>query len=382
MGCVNGKEKRARQYALSGNDEVDTHHEDTAADGKAQSASPPAAKKGKTAAASGNVVNIPRPNLDPKDFQFVGGQNEVKIKPPGSINGQSFMIDKCENCDIYILDHTGQVTMDDCKNCRVYIGPTDGSVFIRDCTSCNLAVVCRQLRTRDCNGCQVALYCRTKPIVESSSNMSFSCLDLPYPELGDHMRHAKLGIFHNFWYDIFDFTPKDGNWRLIPSSSSSSAALLEPIPHQAAELLRPLGQQQQGEGGGEGGVSEQSPLLLTHGQRSPQSEGMSYMFVAFDGGQHARALQLARSAAAKGWLLRTNEARLGAAAAGSLAAEAGWSKSVAKALSSGTAGCVGLELAVPEAEAQGVRAQVSQLGGHVSGSEAAGKSFRTAGLEG
>ncbi len=46
------------------------------------------------------------------------------------------------------------------------------------------------------------------------------------------------------------------------------------------------------------------------------------------------------------------------------------------------AGCVGLELAVPAEEAVGLRAQVQGLGGHCSDSEAAGKSFRTAGLDG
>ncbi|EFJ41269.1 hypothetical protein VOLCADRAFT_119771, partial [Volvox carteri f. nagariensis] len=121
--------------------------------------------------ACGNIGNIPRPKLDPKDFQFVQCKGEAKIKMPGSINGQSFMIDKCENCDIYILDHCAQVTIDECTDCRIYIGPTDGSVFLRDSSNCNVATVCRQLRTRDCMSCNIALYCRTKPIVESSSDV-------------------------------------------------------------------------------------------------------------------------------------------------------------------------------------------------------------------
>lgn len=53
-------------------------------------------------------------------------QGEAKVKAPGTINGQAFTVDNCHDCDLYILDHCGQVTVDDCNNCRLYIGPTDG----------------------------------------------------------------------------------------------------------------------------------------------------------------------------------------------------------------------------------------------------------------
>ncbi|GLI62657.1 hypothetical protein VaNZ11_005332 [Volvox africanus] len=46
-----------------------------------------------------------------KGFSVRKLQEQNKIKTPGSINGQSFIIDKCENCDIYILDYGVQVTM-------------------------------------------------------------------------------------------------------------------------------------------------------------------------------------------------------------------------------------------------------------------------------
>lgn len=36
-----------------------------------------------------------------------------------SINGQQFIIEECENCTIYLLDHSATVSIDECKNCRV-----------------------------------------------------------------------------------------------------------------------------------------------------------------------------------------------------------------------------------------------------------------------
>ncbi|GIL51839.1 hypothetical protein Vafri_7748 [Volvox africanus] len=381
MGCIGSKERRSRAYAVEEPDSVEFHKIDKDKDVSTDPSSTQATKT--VQPNTGNIVNIPRPKLDPKDFQFVNCKDEIKIKTPGSINGQSFIIDKCENCDIYILDYCGQVTIDNCKGCRLYIGPTDGAVFVRDSADCNLAVVCRQLRTRDCSGCNIALYCRTKPIVESSSNMGFSCLDLSYPDLKSHMRHAKLSLFHNFWYDIFDFTPKDGNWRLLPHGTKA-ATLLEPIPSEVAELLEA---RQEVNELGTSTPAQQPPLLLTVGGSPAQHEqpainGLSYMFVAFDGAKHEQALRLALTAAEKGWLLRTNEAKLSSAAAAALATDAGWAKAVGKALSSANVCCVGLELSLPVDEAQTLKRQVAQLGGHASDSEVAGKAFSTAGLDG
>ena len=57
--------------------------------------------------------------LDPKDFIFLKRKNETLVKRPGDVNGQGFVIELCENCDIYLLDHTQQVQIDDCKAVQV-----------------------------------------------------------------------------------------------------------------------------------------------------------------------------------------------------------------------------------------------------------------------
>lgn len=31
-----------------------------------------------------------------------------------------------QDCDIYLVDFCGQVTVDECKNCRIFVGPTEG----------------------------------------------------------------------------------------------------------------------------------------------------------------------------------------------------------------------------------------------------------------
>ena len=38
--------------------------------------------------------------------------------------GEQFVIQNCENSNIYLFDHINTVTVDDCKNCKMFIGPT------------------------------------------------------------------------------------------------------------------------------------------------------------------------------------------------------------------------------------------------------------------
>ena len=51
---------------------------------------------------------------DPKDFMLsqLDGQ-EIK-RLPGSIRGYDFIIDNLTNCNVYLLDHSSQITIDDC----------------------------------------------------------------------------------------------------------------------------------------------------------------------------------------------------------------------------------------------------------------------------
>lgn len=48
-----------------------------------------------------------------------------------------------------------------------------------------------------------------------------------------------MSPLHNFWYYIFDFTPKDGNWRLLAPEAADARSLLAPIPESVAAHLAP-----------------------------------------------------------------------------------------------------------------------------------------------
>lgn len=92
--------------------------------------------------------------------------------------------------------------------------------------------------------------------------MAFGCYDAPYAGLAAQMAAAKLSPFHNFWSDVFDFTPasatadaavgagpgaakagsaqqqQHGNWMLLPETASVQQLLGNPaLPAQVCRLI-------------------------------------------------------------------------------------------------------------------------------------------------
>ncbi|XP_053734736.1 protein XRP2 [Synchiropus splendidus] len=174
-----------------------------------------------------------REKVDPKDYMLTGLKDANVGRLPGKLNGQQFVIQECENCNIYVFDHSATITIDDCVNCRIVLGPVKGSVFFRDCKDIKCVVACQQFRTRDCKKMDVFLCCATQPIIESSTGMRFGCFQYYYPELAFHFKDAGLSIFNNNWSNIHDFTPVSGesNWSLL----SESAAVPDYVPTPDAE---------------------------------------------------------------------------------------------------------------------------------------------------
>jgi protein XRP2 len=90
-------------------------------------------------------------NLNRLDYMFTKQNDSVCVKPPGTINGQQFIVEDCGNCDIYLLDCIAAMTVDSCKACRLITGPISGSIFLRDCSNCIIVTMCQQLRLRNCH---------------------------------------------------------------------------------------------------------------------------------------------------------------------------------------------------------------------------------------
>eukprot|EP00741_Cyanophora_paradoxa_P004980 tig00000842_g4828.t1 len=168
------------------------------------------------------------PKLDPKDFIFSKQKGQTLIKKPGSIDGQQFIIEDLEDCEVYLLDWSAQVSVDCCKNCRFFIGPVEGSIFFRNCDDCVITVACAQFRTRECNRCDVFLFAGTEPVVEASSSMRFAPWNGAYPCASAHFAAAKLNPADNRYAAVFDFNKDDDSipmphWALMPADEFKPA---------------------------------------------------------------------------------------------------------------------------------------------------------------
>lgn len=158
-----------------------------------------------------------RPQRDPSDFTFSGRTGETLVKKNGEVGGDQFAIDKCENCNIYLLDNAATVTIDNCKNCNIFVGPTKSSLFVRNSSDLRIIAAIQQFRSRDSHHIDALLCCTTLPIIEASRDMRFGCFRGTYFELAGQFGSATLTPYLNNWSRIHDFTPQQGarNYSLL-----------------------------------------------------------------------------------------------------------------------------------------------------------------------
>ncbi|CAK0891274.1 unnamed protein product, partial [Prorocentrum cordatum] len=213
------------------------------------------------AAGCGASLASPMPNVaakarpDPKNFRFVDKKSEHLAKLPGEIGGLDFLVDGCEDCDIFLLDNTSQVFVDYCKRCSITIGPVSGSVFFRNCEGCQIKVACGQMRTRDCLDCNILVLVPGRPTIEASRGMRFGPLLTAYEGFEGQMQgNEKIfyayavfpdpkveasGLARRFeeggeachWRNVYDFSSNDpacGNWSAL--SRREAQAVLASFP--------------------------------------------------------------------------------------------------------------------------------------------------------
>ncbi|KAK2189898.1 hypothetical protein NP493_94g02029 [Ridgeia piscesae] len=184
------------------------------------------------------VTRDKRDKVDPKDFTIKNLNGETVGRVPGTVNGQQFIIQNCQDCNIFVFDHSATISVDDCINCRIFLGPIKTSVFVRDCSDCKLMIACQQFRTRDCKKLDTFLCCTTQPIIEASTGMKFGCFQYHYPELEEQFQKAGLSVYNNNWSNIHDFTPVAGetNFSLLPAEAAIDNYIPLPETEQFASM--------------------------------------------------------------------------------------------------------------------------------------------------
>lgn len=156
-------------------------------------------------------------------YSFKGKVGEKLQKVSGDIRGNSFDLCDLKECEVQLLDHTGQVFADDLINCKVYIGACASDVFVRNCVNCTFTIACKQLRLRDCSHTTLYLYSKTRPALESSHHMLLAPFNGSYPRQRIHFKQAGLDPEFNKWDQVHDFSariaeiPKP-HWGKLPDA--------------------------------------------------------------------------------------------------------------------------------------------------------------------
>lgn len=146
---------------------------------------------------------------NPADYSATGLRGMKWARLPGQINDQRINVDQCSECQFFLVDQCDSVQIDECKNCVFFIGPTMSSVFVRNCVDCVFIAACGQLRTRDLKRCTFSLLCSSRPVIESSTDLTFCCFSArhQYFLMAEHCNKARLSVFNNLYWNIHDFTP-------------------------------------------------------------------------------------------------------------------------------------------------------------------------------
>ena len=185
-----------------------------------------------------------KPKIDPKELTFMDQKDCLLIKKQGSIKMNSFLIDGCENCQIFILDITAQITIDECRNCCIFMSPCESSVFIRNSENCKIVSISSQLRLRDCKNINIMLYAATNPCIETSINVNFFCYQFSYFNLIQQMDICKLNISNNSWNNVQDFGVDEKSIFEVKSNDTDFKDIFEFIfenmPNEIENELNPI----------------------------------------------------------------------------------------------------------------------------------------------
>lgn len=238
---------------------------------------------------------------------------------------------------------------------------------------CSICSSCRQLRTRDCTDCNILLFNRTRPIVETSRNIGFGCHCSPYQGLMQQLGAVKLSPLHNFWSEVYDFSPKDGNWHIMPEQQATFSHLFPSPPDEVKQLMA----------GTDTGGQAEAALLNTWGNR-PLADGSAHVLVLMpapcDAATACSFAQQLVGTVVGVKLLHANVAAVSSELAKQMAAATGWDKRTVKQLKAGD--CTGFDFAGTPSMCNVIRAEAEAKGALCTDSEEASTLFRCLGLDG
>lgn len=145
---------------------------------------------------------------------------QTLVSKPGTLNGSVVLLERLEDCEVWLLDRTASVVLDSCSRCRLRIGPVAASCHLRNCEGCEVSVAASDVNVNNCRDVTLYLYSFNNPHIEHTTGLVVAPYNFAYPKQDDHFSKAGLNPRVNCWSRIEDHTPaaSGSNWQMQPQS--------------------------------------------------------------------------------------------------------------------------------------------------------------------
>lgn len=152
---------------------------------------------------------------------FAGRSGEILTLRREDLLGKDVLLNKIENCDIYLLGSYNTLQASQISGCRIFSGPASTSVFIDDCRESVFSVACQQLRVHETYATDFYIHVTTKAIIEDSDKVRFAPYTFSYETLVEDFHISGLDPLSNNWDKVDDF-----NW-LVNSKQSPHWSVID-----------------------------------------------------------------------------------------------------------------------------------------------------------
>lgn len=171
----------------------------------------------------GTPKSQPKPPVDIKEHKIDAAYHGESSFGFRGIKGQDLCLDNVDgrdvgltdlvDCKVQILGLSNTVHLKNLIDCFVVIFLASRAITVDNCTNCKFEFVCQQLRISNTIGAQFKLYTSARSMLEESTELSFSRLDLDNvasdklkpDQINKLMNCAKFDQDHNNWRSIDDF---------------------------------------------------------------------------------------------------------------------------------------------------------------------------------
>lgn len=145
-------------------------------------------------------------DLSQYKLSFQNMKNQRIIKGVDQTKHSSLKLDHLTHCEVVFLNILGSVLIQKIEDCTIWLAAVESSVLIYNCKNCIILTNTKQLRIHDTVDTRFYIQTTSSPIIENSFNLTFSRYNLNYDGLSELLEKVGLTEDCDKWKGILDFS--------------------------------------------------------------------------------------------------------------------------------------------------------------------------------